>query len=89
MVHHLLPQVVDFGLKTPIFYKTHRKIITDSLGCIHRPLHPGGRGGRLTMQLKFKVHHQDYSHKRRKEMTKKGNVLGGELAISSVFFFLL
>lgn len=56
VVHHLLPQVMDFGLKTSIFYETHRKIVADSQGCTRPPSHPGERGGRLTMQLKLEMH---------------------------------
>lgn len=38
VVHHLLPQVMDFGLKTPILCKTRIEwIMTDSQVCIQTP----------------------------------------------------
>ena len=56
VVHHLLPQVVNFGLKTSIFYRRHRAIVTDGQGCGHGPSHPRKRGGgRPTVQLTFNM----------------------------------
>lgn len=70
---------MDFGLKTSIFCETHGQIVADSQSCVRPPSHPGeqGGGGGLTTQLK--VHQHNCSHRRIKEMTKKGSVLGGKL----------
>lgn len=42
VVHHLLPQVMDFGLKTPVLCKTRlERIKPDRQVCIHTAVHPG------------------------------------------------
>ena len=56
MVHHLFPQVMDFGLKTPVLCKTRIKLIkSDSQVCIQTPVLHGKEEINLMTELRLKV----------------------------------